>query len=140
MLRSQLTLQLKQALQQKLAKELEDFYNIIKYESEKRLAEVEKQMRHDSLLTKNLTADFSKLKDDHARTKKQVSNLISISDDQQELIEGLNEFSLEVKQYIDQKRESGIHSSSAKKPMRQPVVMPMPIERASPLGKGAEDT
>ena len=51
-------------------------------------------MRHDSLATKNLTADFSKLKDDHARTKKQVSNLISISDDQQELIEGLNEFSL----------------------------------------------
>lgn len=97
-------------------------------------------MRHDSLATKNLTADFSKLKDDHARTKKQVSNLISISDDQQELIEGLNEFSLEVKEYIDQKRESGIHSSSAKKPIRQPVVMPMPNDRASPLGKGAEDT
>jgi hypothetical protein len=91
-----------------LAKELEDFYNIIKYESEKRLAEVEKQMRNGTLGTKNLTADFSKLRDDLARTKKQVSNLISISDDQQELIEGLNEFSLEVKQYIDQKRESGI--------------------------------
>ena len=84
-------------------------------------------------------ADLSKLRDDHARTKKQVSNLISISDDQQELIEGLNEFSLEVKQYIDQKRESGGHSSGAKKPIRQPVVMPIPNERASPLGKGAED-
>ena len=95
-------------------------------------------MRHGSLGTKNLTADLSKLRDDLARTKKQVSNLISISDDQQELIEGLNEFSLEVKQYIDQKRESGIQSNSAKKPMKQPIMMP--LERANPLGTGPEDT
>jgi hypothetical protein len=42
-------------------------------------------------------SDISKIRDDQARMKKQIGNLIAISDDQQELIEGLNEFSLEVK-------------------------------------------
>lgn len=60
--------------------------------------------------------------------KKQIGNLISISDDQQELIEGLNEFSLEVKQYIDQKRESGIQTANPKKP-KSNLALPSMIER-----------
>jgi hypothetical protein len=43
-----------------------------------------------------------------------MSNLISITDDQQELIEGLNEFAIELKQYLEQKRESGIQMFSKK--------------------------
>ncbi len=65
--------------------------------------------------------------------KKQIGNLISISDDQQELIEGLNEFSLEVKQYIDQKRESGIQSNP-KKP-KSNLALPTTVERPQVLQK-----
>ena len=73
------------------------------------------------------------MRDDQARMKKQIGNLISISDDQQELIEGLNEFSLEVKQYIDQKRESGIQSNP-KKP-KSNLALPTTVERPQVLQK-----
>jgi hypothetical protein len=80
-----------------MLKELDDFSIMMNFETGKRLAELDKQLRQESMGNKNLTTDFSKLRDDLGRMKKQVGNLISISDDQQELIEGLNEFSLEVK-------------------------------------------
>ena len=44
-LKSSLATQLENSLQEKLAKEFEDFYNIINYQIEKRIGELEKQLR-----------------------------------------------------------------------------------------------
>ncbi len=54
---------------------------MINFETGKKIGDLEKQLRHESTGSKNLMIDFSKIKDDLLRVKKQVGNLISISDD-----------------------------------------------------------